>query len=100
MPLPLFILVLVNLGIVVGAVIQWYGHISFGSGFFGVTVDPEFRRTKDAQRIVRRYRLSIILMAGLCIAALWLVVPHLKGAAAPLACSALIFISVSAGFVS
>ena len=100
MPLPFFILlVLVNAGIVVGVAVQWYGHLSFGSGFFGVTVDAEFSRTEDAQRIVWRYRRRIIVMAGLCIAALWLVVPHLNGAA-PLACLALTFISVSAGSIS
>src|SRR5215471_13998372 len=99
--MPLFVLVMMNIGIVAGAVIQCFGHMSFRPGvFFGVAVDPEFRRTQDGQRILWRYRRPIIMMAALCIAALWLVVPRLKGAAAPLACSALIFIEVSAAIVS
>src|SRR5215471_2226663 len=101
MALPLFILVIVNVGIVAGAVIQWFGHLSFRPGvFFGVTVGPEFSRTEDAQRILWRYRRPIVVVAVLCSAALWLVVSRLKGVAAPLACSALIFIEVSAGIVS
>ena len=101
MPLPLPFLVIINVGIVAGAVIQWFGHLSFRPGvFFGVTVDPEFSRTEDAQRILWRYRRPIIVVAGLCSAALWLVVSRLKGVAAPLACSALIFIEVSGAIVS
>jgi uncharacterized membrane protein len=101
MKMPLFILVIMNVGIVAGAVIQWFGHMSFRPGvFFGATVDPEFSRTQDGQRILWRYRRPIIVVAALCIAALWLVVPRLKGVAAPLACSALIFIEVSAAIVS
>lgn len=101
MPLPLVFLVIVNVGIVAGAVIQCLGHLGFRPGvFFGVTVDPEFSRTEDAQRILWSYRRPIIVVAVLCSAALWLVVSHLKGVAAPLACSALIFISVSSGIVS
>ena len=101
MPLPLVFLVIVNVGIVAGAVIQCLGHLSFRPGvFFGVTVDPEFKRTQDAQRILWRYRRPIIVMAALCSAALWLVVSQLKGVATPLACSALIFIECSTGIVS
>jgi hypothetical protein len=97
-PLPLVFLVIVNVGIVAGAVIQCVGHLGFRPGvFFGVTVDPEFSRTEDAQRILWRYRRPIIVVAVLCSAALWLVVSHLKGVAAPLACSALIFVSVRVG---
>jgi hypothetical protein len=65
-----------------------------------VTVDPEFSRSEDAQRILRRYRRPIIVMAALCIGALWLVVPRLSGIAAPLTASALIFVAVTTGFVS
>jgi len=40
------------------------------------------------------------VIAALCIAALWLVVPLLKGIAAPLAAASLVYIAVSTGFVS
>src|SRR5262245_39091836 len=99
--MPVSIIIMMNIGIVVGAIIQCIAPASFRPGiFFGVTVDPEFRHTADAQRILWRYRRLIIVISGVCIAAMWVAVPRLTGVAAPLATSALIFIGVGAGIVS
>jgi uncharacterized membrane protein len=101
MKMPLSLLVMMNIGIVVAAIIQCIAPSSFRPGiFFGVTVDPEFPHTADAQRILWRYRRNIIVMGAVCTAALWLAVPRLTGVAAPLATSALIFIGVGAAIVS
>jgi uncharacterized membrane protein len=101
MPIPLPFLVIMNIGIVGAAVLQCLGHIAFRPGiFFGVTVDPEFRHTEDAQRILWRYRRPIIVGAAVCSAALWLVVPRLRGVAAPFAISGLIFIEIGVAIVS
>jgi hypothetical protein len=87
--MPLFMLVTINIGLVAVAAVQCL----FRPGvFFGLTV--------DAHRIDRRYRLPVIVMAVLCTAALWLVVPHLRGVAASMVASSLVFIAVSTGFVS
>jgi len=99
--MPLSILLIMSVGLVVGAAIQCLAPLNFRPGiFFGVTVDPEFLRTEDARRILWRYRRPIIVMTVLCIAALWLVVPRLSGPAAPLAASALVFLGVSVAIVS
>jgi murein DD-endopeptidase MepM/ murein hydrolase activator NlpD len=82
-----------SIGLVVGAALQCLAPLNFRPGiFFGVTVDPEFCRIEDAQRILWSYRRPIIVMTVLCIATLWLVVPRLGGPAAPIAASALVFL--------
>jgi hypothetical protein len=94
--MPLSILLIMSIGLVVGAALQCLAPLNFRPGiFFGVTVDPEFCRTEDAQRILWSYRRPIIVMTVLCIATLWLVVPRLGGPAAPIAASALVFLGVS-----
>ena len=93
--------VFISLGIVAAAIIQCKGPSAFRTGFFfGVTVDPEFARTEEARRIVWGYRRPIIIMAVICIAALWFAVPRLSGVAAPLTASAIVMIDVMAGMVS
>jgi uncharacterized membrane protein len=99
--MPLSILLIMSVGLVVGAALQCLGPLNFRPGiFFGVTVDPEFPLTEDARRILWYYRRPIIVMTVLSIATLWLVVPRLSGLAAPLAASALIFLEVSVAIVS
>jgi hypothetical protein len=99
--MPLSILLIMSIGLVVGAALQCLAPLNFRPGiFFGVTVDPEFCRTEDAQRILWSYRRPIIVMTVLCIATLWLVVPRLGGPAAPIAASALVFLGVSVAIVS
>jgi len=99
--MPFSLLIIMNVMLVAGAVIQCFGHLAFRPGiFFGVTVDPDFCRTENARRILWLYRRPIIVMTVLCIAALWLAVPRLSGLAAPIAASALIFIEVSGAIVS
>src|SRR5215471_10101245 len=99
--MPFSLLIIMNVMLVAGAVIQCFGHLAFRPAiFFGVTVDPDFCRTEDARRILWLYRRPIIVMTVLCIAALWLAVPRLSGLAAPIAASALIFIEVSSAIVS
>jgi uncharacterized membrane protein len=94
-------LVLMTIGIAGAAVLQCLGHIAFRPGiFFGVTVDPDFRNTEAAHRILWRYRRPVIVGAALCIAALWLVVSRLTGLAVFLAFTALIIIEVSVAIVS
>jgi hypothetical protein len=98
--MPLSILLIMSIGLVVGAALQCLAPLNFRPGiFFGVTVDPEFCRTEDAQRILWSYRRPIIVMTVLCIATLWLVVPRLGGPAAPIAASALVFLGVSVAIV-
>ena len=45
--------------------------------FFGASVDPEFRLSRQARSIVARYRLSVGAATGLALAALSLAAPHL-----------------------
>jgi len=99
--MPLLMFVISNSVIVLAAIVQWHGPSAFRSGlFFGVTVDSEFPRTEDARRIIWRYRRPIIVMAFVSAAALWLAIPRLSGAAAPLTASAIVMIDVAAGFFS
>jgi len=99
--MPLSILLIMSVGLVVGAALQCLAPLNFRPGiFFGVTVDAQFHQTEDARRILWRYRRPIIAMTVLCIATLWLVVPRLSGPAAPIAASALIFLGVSVAMVS
>jgi hypothetical protein len=61
--MPLSILLIMSIGLVVGAALQCLAPLNFRPGiFFGVTVDPELRRTEDAQRILWSYRRPIIVM--------------------------------------
>jgi uncharacterized membrane protein len=99
--MPLSILLIMSIGLVVGAALQCLAPLNFRPGiFFGITVDPEFRRTEDAQRILWSYRRPIIVMTVLCVGILWLVVPRLGGPAAPIAASALVFLGVSVAIIS
>src|SRR5215471_6267793 len=99
--MPLVLFVIMNFMIVLAAIVQCHGPSAFRSGlFFGVTVDPEFPRTEDARRIIWRYRRPIIVMAFLSTAALWLAIPRLGGATAPLTASAIVTIDIATGFFS
>src|SRR5262249_222688 len=99
--MPVSIVVIMSVGLVVGAALQCLAPLNFRPGiFFGVTVDAQFHQTEDARRILWRYRRPIIAMTVLCIATLWLVVPRLSGPAAPIAASALVFLGVAVASVS
>jgi len=99
--MPLLMFVVMSFGIILAAIVQCKGPSAFRSGlFFGVTVDPEFPRTEEAQRIIWRYRRPIIVMAFVSTAALWLVVPRLSGVAAPLTASVIVMIDIAAGMFS
>ncbi len=99
--MPISILILMNVGLVLAAVLLCVAPLTLRSGiFFGVTVAPEFLRTQDARRILWRYRRSVIVTTLLCITALWVVVPRLTGLAAPLTSSGLVFLGVGVAIVS
>jgi uncharacterized membrane protein len=99
--MPLIFMVFMTVGLIVAALVQCFGHLTFRQGvFFGATVDPDFPRSEDGQRILWRYRRPVIVMAAVCMTALWLVVPRLSGIAAPLTASGLLFIEVFGAVVS
>jgi uncharacterized membrane protein len=99
--MPISILILVSFGLVLStAILCLAPTLTLRSGiFFGVTVSPEFHRTPNARRIIRRYRRSVIVTALVCAAALWLVVPRSTGLAAPLTTSGLVCFGIMAGIV-
>src|SRR5580692_9621640 len=99
--MPLSILIIMNVGLALStAILCLAPTTTLRSGiFFGVTVSPEFHRTPDARRIIRRYRWSVIVTTFVCTAAMWLVVPRLIGIAAPLTISGLVFIQVGVGII-
>jgi uncharacterized membrane protein len=98
---PLFIMLIVSVMLAVGAAMQCFATLTFRPGlFFGVTVDREFMQSENAQRIVWRYRRPILVVTVLCAAALWIVVPHLNGLAAPLSVSAIVVLEVGTAIVS
>jgi hypothetical protein len=81
--MPLSMMLMVSVILAVAAAMQCFATLTFRPGiFFGVTVDREFRQSENAHRIVWRYRRPILVMAVLCAAALWIVVPRLNGLAA------------------
>lgn len=89
---------IVFLSIIIMAAGMWATPLFSRRGiFFGVTIDPEFRITGDARRIVSRFRLAVIALAAISIAALWIVAPHLSGLQWPIATVILIIMQFLAG---
>jgi uncharacterized membrane protein len=71
---------IVFLSIIITAAGMWAAPLFSRRGiFFGVTVDPEFRITGDARRIVSRFRQSVMAVTAISIGALWIAAPHLTG---------------------
>jgi uncharacterized membrane protein len=71
---------IVFLSIIIMAAGMWASPLFSRRGvFFGVTVDPEFRMTGDARRIVLRFRQAVMAVTALAIASLWIAAPHLSG---------------------
>src|SRR5262245_30228502 len=99
--MPISVLILMTLAFGLSTVLLCVAPTTLRSGiFFGVTVSPEFLRTPDAQRILWRYRRSVIVTTLACIAAMWFAVPRLSGIAAPLTSSGLVFLGVGAAIVA
>lgn len=89
---------IVFLSIIIMAAGMWATPLFSRRGiFFGVTIDPEFRIAGDARRIVSRFRLAVIALAAISIAALWIVAPHLSGLQWPIATVILIIMQFLAG---
>jgi uncharacterized membrane protein len=99
--MPVSLLVIMNAGLVLAAVIHWIAPLDAHAGlFFGVAVDPEFPGSENGRRILSRHRRIVIVTTVACIAALWLTVPRLRGIAGPIATASSVFLEVSVAMIS
>jgi uncharacterized membrane protein len=99
--MPLSLLVIMNAGLVLAAVIHWIAPLTAHSGlFFGVAVDPKFPGSENGRRLLSRHRRIVVVTTVACIAALWLTVPRLRGIAGPIAIASSVFLEVSVAMIS